>query len=203
MKLVLGLFDSRLGAEDAINELENSGFNAKDISIMMRSQEDTGEIQTSTGNSVGEGLAKGVGTGAVIGAIAGLLIGTSAVVVPGIGALLIGGPISAALGLTGAAASTVTGAVTGGVAGGLVGALVGLGIPEEDARVYETRIREGAILVAVPSSLSMADKAESVLTNNGATQIKLVDQIEDRPIDLSHERGFENQPVYFSEIKRK
>lgn len=51
----------------------------------------------------------------------------------------------------GAAATAVSGAATGALAGGLIGALTNLGVPEEDVRVYESRLREGAVLLAVPA----------------------------------------------------
>src|SRR5579884_361327 len=151
-RMVLGVFNNRWNAEDAINELEHSGYSAKDISIVMRDENEGQTLAASTGSNVETGIASGVTTGAVIGAVAGLLTGIGAIAIPGLGAILIGGPLAAALGLTGAAATTVTGAVTGGIAGGLVGALIGLGIPEEDAMVYESRIKEGGILVAVPAA---------------------------------------------------
>ena len=55
--------------------------------------------------------------------------------------------IAAALGLTGVAATTVSGALTGALAGGLIGALTGLGFTKEDAELYQrkraTSLRRG------------------------------------------------------------
>ncbi|MDX5345770.1 MAG: hypothetical protein LPJ89_01900, partial [Hymenobacteraceae bacterium] len=72
--------------------------------------------------------------GAIIGAVAA--IGTS-VAIPGLG-LVVAGPLAAGL----------AGAGAGGLTGGLLGALVGAGIPEERAKVYETGIKEGNIVLA-------------------------------------------------------
>ncbi len=174
-KMVLGVFSSRPSAESAISDLEAAGYNPKDISILMQ---DSGEAQSmadDTGANVAEGAASGATTGGVIGAIAGLLVGIGAIAVPGVGALLIGGPLAAALGLTGAAASTVSGAATGALAGGLIGALTGLGVPEEDARVYEERIKSGGILVAVPTVTGTSADAAEILTQHDADQVKTVD----------------------------
>ncbi len=101
------------------------------------------------------------------------MIGIGAIAIPGIGGLLIGGPLAAALGLTGAAAATVSGAVTGALAGGLVGGLVGLGVPEETAKVYENRIREGGVLIAV-AAREGDDEAHAVLEEHGADEIRNV-----------------------------
>ena len=108
---VLGMFANRNSAEGAITKLETAGYNPKDISIMMQDQAAAKDIAKNSG--VGENVAGGAATGGVIGAIAGLLIGIGAIAIPGIGGLLIGGPIAVALGLGGAAATTVSGAFLG------------------------------------------------------------------------------------------
>jgi len=80
-----------------------------------------------------------------------------------LGGLLIGGPLVAALGLTGVVATTVSGAVTGAVAGGLIGALVGLGLPKEDAEYYNEAIEKGGILLAVQAHDGDQDRVEELL----------------------------------------
>lgn len=174
-EIILGLFKDRGSAEDAISDLSKSGFSPKDISIIMKNGDIAGNFTKTTGESVGSGAVSGATTGGIIGGIAGLLIGVGAITLPGIGALLIGGPIAAALGLSGAAATTVSGAVTGALAGGLVGALVGLGVPEEDAKVYEQKIKEGAVLLAVPISTGQYLEVRELLEDNGADQIRTVE----------------------------
>ena len=66
----------------------------------------------------------------MVGGLAGLLIGIGAIAIPGIGVLLLSEPLSRMLGLTGAAAATVSGAGTGAIAGGVLGLLMGLDITE-------------------------------------------------------------------------
>lgn len=173
-KTVFGIFADREHAESAINELESKGFNTKDISIIMRDQNEAKEIHHNTGANVAGGAASGATTGAVVGGIAGLLVGIGAITIPGIGGILIGGPIATALGLTGAAASTTTGALTGALAGGLLGALVSLGVPENEAREYETSVREGGILVAVAASGTMVQEASSILEQHNASQVRSI-----------------------------
>lgn len=176
--LVLGIFANKTDAEDAIEELKDIGYNAKDMSIVMRDANDVKDVADATGASVADSAVAGATTGGVIGGLAGLLIGIGAIAIPGVGAVLIGGPLAAALGLTGAAATTVSGAVTGALAGGLVGALVGVGVPEEDARFYEERVSQGAILVVVPVSPGRTEEARTILEDNGAEQVKAVESNE-------------------------
>lgn len=177
--MIFGVFTERENAENAINELENGGFDPKNISIVMKDTDDAKVIQNNTGANVAEGATAGATTGAVAGGLAGLLIGIGAIAIPGVGALFIAGPLVTALGLTGAAASTIAGATTGALAGGLIGALIKLGIPEEDAKVYEDRVKSGAILVAVPEMEGRHKEVSIILTDEGAEQVKTVDLKED------------------------
>jgi len=173
---VLGIFDSRESANNAVEALREKGFQPKDFSIITREQDEVTEGGDSVGDAMAEGAAGGAVTGGALGALAGLLVGVGALALPGIGALFIGGPLAAALGLTGAAATTASGALTGALAGGLVGGLVGLGVPEEEARHYEERIKEGAVLLAVPTVLdgNEVDVAQ-IMQSSGASQTRLLE----------------------------
>lgn len=173
-KTILGIFDNRNEADGAIDDLHDAGFDAKDISIIMRHNPEGKRVEPSRGTVVADSTVSGAATGGIIGGIAGLLIGIGAIAVPGIGALLIGGPLVAALGLTGAAATTASGAATGILAGGLLGALVGLGLPERDARVYEERVRTGSIVVAVSAGDADAKEARMILEDNNADQVRML-----------------------------
>jgi hypothetical protein len=171
----IGVFTDREHAEAAIHDLEQAGFNPKEMSLVMQDSTTAQVVAEGTGVNVVDKTAAGVATGGVLGGIAGLLVGIGAISVPGIGALLIGGPIAAALGLTGAAATTVSGAVSGALAGGFVGALIGLGIPEDTAKVYEDSIKSGGILLAVPSSAGNSTRASmEILEAHGAQQLTTV-----------------------------
>lgn len=172
--VVLGLFKDVDKANDAVAELKDSGYDTKNVSIMVKDNVKGVQIVDKTGESVVSGTVSGATTGGALGAIAGLLIGVGAIAVPGIGALLIGGPIALALGLTGAAATTVSGAVTGALAGGLVGGLTGLGIPEKEAQEYEKEVEAGGVLIAVPARTESDDVARSILEEHGATQVRSV-----------------------------
>lgn len=174
IKTVIGLFTEEEDVEGAINELKDRGYNPKDISLIMRDTRGARRIEEDTGAEVGEGAASGAATGAIVGGITGLLIGIGAITIPGVGAFLIGGPLAAALGLSGAAATTASGAMTGALAGGLIGALMSLGLPREEAERYETRIREGAILLAVPAYEGQEAEVSQAMDKFGASDIKML-----------------------------
>ncbi|CAN5469666.1 hypothetical protein BH11BAC2_BH11BAC2_14220 [soil metagenome] len=141
-KMLTGMFADRESTENAYDTLHKRGYTKDDINLVMSdetrkkhfSKGDT-EIGTKAMEGAGTGSAIGGAVGAAVGIIAA--IGTS-LVIPGLG-LVIAGPIAAGL----------AGAGAGGVTGGLIGALVGSGIPEERARLYETGVKDGKIVMGV------------------------------------------------------
>lgn len=180
IKTILGIFTDHKDADHAVDDLHDMGLSPKDVSIVMKSKTE-GYAARSDGSVVTDSTISGATTGGIIGGVAGLLLGIGALAVPGLGALLIGGPLAAAFGLTGAAATTVSGAATGILAGGLLGALIGLGLPEDEARVYEDKIRNGGILVAVSAAQDAASDVRAILEDNNAEQIKVLSM--DIPIE--------------------
>lgn len=160
-----GVFADHTAADAAVTDLKENGVAIADISCIYRDEE--GDVKDSeTGDKVGAGAIKGAGTGAVIGAVAGLVVANG--ILPGIGTLFVAGPLATALGLTGAAATTVAGAVTGAAAGGLIGALMNLGIKKEDAEMYENSIKSGNVLVVAHSDVP---GIAGIFTKHGATSV--------------------------------
>ncbi len=168
-KMVFGILEDENHAKRVIDELEAKGLDPKEFSVITRDYEDKGALSGNTGSKVSQGAISGATTGGVLGGLAGLLIGIGAITIPGAGALLIGGPIATALGLTGATAATFTGALTGIVAGGLVGIFTRLGIPQKKAELYEQRIKEGGMLLIVPTNDALM--VEKVMHQHQATEV--------------------------------
>lgn len=181
MQTIIGIFDDRFNAQRAVDELNEMGFNPKDISIVLKDGITITKNVGTKGGSTAEGAVSGAATGGVLGGIAGLLIGIGALTIPGVGAFLVAGPLSIAFGLTGAAATTVSGAATGALAGGFVGGLIGLGVPEDVAHVYEQRIKSGAMLLAVPTYSSTGEsEVIKVFEDYNADQIRTVGGLKSR-----------------------
>ena len=154
---VVGLFREDTQAERAIRDLKTAGFSDKQIGVIMQDEEAQRRLATDTGTKAGEGAATGAVSGGVLGGIVGLLAGVGALVIPGIGPIIAGGAL----------ASTLAGAGIGAAAGGLIGALIGMGIPEEDARYYDSGLREGGILVTVDAGAE-DERARRILLDSGA-----------------------------------
>lgn len=162
-KLVTGLFKSKVAAEAAVDAVMKRGFTRDDISVLMsdatRSKEFALQTRTHAADGLGIGSAIGGTVGAVIAAIAA--VGTT-LFLPGIN-LVIAGPIAAAL----------AGAGAGGATGGVIGALIGAGIPEYRAKVYESGLRGGGILIGVEArSDEEVDRLEELLDELGGEHVR-------------------------------
>jgi hypothetical protein len=143
-RTVVGLFSHRSAAESAIRDLRNAGFEKERIGVAMPDRVEQGDLLADAGGEPAEGAAKGAVSGGLVGGLLGLL---GSLLVPGVGPVLAGGVL----------ASTLAGVGIGAVAGGLIGALMGLGVPEEDARHFDQRLREGGTLVAVDAGTRTAE----------------------------------------------
>lgn len=166
---IFGIFSTTTEADATISELEEAGFTAKDISIIIG---DKGRAAVKTkGQEVAQATTTGIATGGTIGGIAGLIIGVAAITLPGIGGLIVAGPLAVALGLIEVGGTTLAGALTGAAAGGLIGALVGFGVPLESAKEYEEALRAGQVLLAVSTPPEKADLVRNLLAKHKATEV--------------------------------
>ena len=93
------------------------------------------------------------------------LIGIGALAIPGLGPVVAGGVLATAFGVAGGTA--VAGAGIGAATGGVLGALAGLGIPESEARYFETGFRAGQVLVTVEAGARVLE-AMAILDRHGA-----------------------------------
>lgn len=152
--VVSGLFTDSKQAGHAVAELKQQGF-TDDISVIAKDPSDADESTHQVKQNVTDGAVGGAATGGVLGVITGLLAGVVSAAVPGIGTLLVAGPLAATWGITGGAIGALT--------GGLVGALVDAGIPEEKARMYEDRIIAGDVLVTVSTDHEDEAKVQKIL----------------------------------------
>lgn len=142
--IVTHSFQDRHSAERAYDDLLSRGYTSGDIHVIM--SDDTrkqhfgnGTDHADMGNKALKGGGVGGAVGGAVGAtIVGLAAAAAAVTVPVLG-LVIVGPLAGAL----------AGGAAGATAGGLLGVLIGAGIPEARAKVYETEVKNGGIVLGV------------------------------------------------------
>ena len=159
---VFGIYATPGTAEAAVDHLIANGFTNSAISVLLPDDESTRAFAHEKATKAPEGTTTGAVTGGVIGGTLGLLAGVGALAIPGIGPLIAAGPIVA----------TLAGAGAGGAVGSLVGALVGMGIPEYEAKLYEGRVRNGGVLLAVHcDTAAEVTRAKDLLKGSGAEDI--------------------------------
>jgi hypothetical protein len=185
-KMLMGAFERPEQADRALRELEEHGYTPEEISAISSSNQYEGKGYEHTGNEMASSAASGALTGGVIGGLAGLLAGVG--VFPALAGLFVGGPIAAALGLAGAAATTAAGAVTGAAAGGLIGALTHMGVPQETAQTYDEMVKNGGVVLGLSGHDEMTDEARDILERNGAQNVHRIDMKETEAAPGSTER---------------
>jgi hypothetical protein len=161
--LVTGLFKSRGAAEAAVDALIKRGYTRDDISVLMSDATKSKEFALQTKSHAADGAGIGGAVGGTIGAVLAAIVavGTS-IAIPGLG-LVVAGPIAAALAGAGAGAAT----------GGIIGALIGAGIPDYRAKVYDSGLRSGGILLGVESkSDDDANSLETLLGDLGGEHVR-------------------------------
>jgi len=165
--MLTGMFRDRRSTENAYNSMHERGYTEDEINLVMSKEThekyfSDDKEETELGHKAAAGSGAGSAIGGTIGAVAGIIaaIGTS-VVIPGLG-LVVAGPIAAGL----------AGAGAGGIAGGIIGALVGWGIPKERAKLYESGIKDGHIVLGVkPKNDEDAEYFEKNWQENDAREV--------------------------------
>jgi cation transport regulator ChaB len=137
------VFKTEQQVNDVIQRLTTRGIPADHISVMGRNFQS--ETRVTGFISKRDVILGGLRTGAVFGSLFGsflsLLTGVGMLFIPFVGPVVAAGPIGALL--LGAA----SGAIAGSVGAGLVSVLTTLGMPEDKAAIYQTRLKAGDFLV--------------------------------------------------------
>ncbi len=152
---VVAVYDTHAQAEHAIKELHEAGVDMKSLSIAGK---DTHTDEHVVGYyNAGDRMKYWGKVGAFWGGFWGLLFGSGLFLIPGVGPILVAGPLVAWIiaGLEGAA-------VVGGVSA--IGAgLVSIGIPKDSVLNYEVALKTDKFLLIVHGAEDAVSKAKSII----------------------------------------
>ena len=142
-------------AEAAVKELQKSGFDMKKLSIVGRNYH-TDEHVVGYYNT-GDRMKAWGKTGAFWGGIWGWLFGSAFFFIPGIGPLVIAGPLISWL------VGALEGAVVVGGLSALGAGLCSIGIPKNSIVQYETALKAGKFLLIAHGNQDEISRAKGLL----------------------------------------
>jgi hypothetical protein len=162
---VVAVYKSHIDAEAGIKALQKSGFDMKKLSIMGKDYH-TDESVVGYYNA-GDRMKYWGKLGAFWGGIWGILFGWAFFWVPGIGPLLIGGPIVSVI------VEALGGAALFGGLNALGAGLYSIGIPKDSVIKYETAIKADKFLVIAHGAKEDVSKAANIIKTTGAAEYAL------------------------------
>ena len=173
MRTAIGLFLEREDAAEAIDALDEAGFQPDEVSLLARREVVEDLVDDERADSAVESASVGALGGTALGGLVGLIAGASALMVPGIGPALAFGTWATVLG------TTAAGAGIGAAYGGIVGALIGFGVAEEQTHIYVEGVQRGGILVLVQvEGADRLQRAEAIMTAHNGRGVDIVQEPE-------------------------
>jgi hypothetical protein len=156
----IGVYDTRSGAESAMNALARAGFDMHKVSLFGKAGHD--EDRAHGFYTLGDRIRTWGATGGFWGAAWALLLGSAVFVMPPFGIVAAAGPITAAV-----VAALEGVAIVGGVSA-LSAALASLGVPHDEALRHEAAVLEDGFLLIVHGAPQDLETARAILAAQDA-----------------------------------
>lgn len=160
---VVAVYDTHVAAEEAVKELQRCGIDMRMLSIVGKDTH-TEEQVVGYYNS-GDRMKYWGKTGAFWGGFWGLLFGSAFFAIPGIGPVLVAGPV------VGWIVSALEGAVLVGGLSAIGAGLYGMGIPKDSVLQYELAIQTDHFLLMVHGSDAEVEKAKIIIETTPPRQV--------------------------------
>jgi uncharacterized membrane protein len=162
---VVAVYDRHDQAEAAIKELQRAGFDMKRLSIVGKEYH-TDEHVVGYYNT-GDRMEYWGKLGAFWGGLWGLLFGSAFFFIPGIGPLVVAGPLVTWI------VGALEGAVVVGGLSALGAGLYSIGIPKDSILKYETAIKSDKFLVVAHGTPDDVARAQQILSNTSSSETQL------------------------------
>ena len=159
---MVAVFNAHTEAEEAVKGLQKAGFDMTKLSIIGKDYH--AEEHVVGYYNTGDRMGYWGKLGAFWGGFWGLLFGSAFLVVPGIGPIVVGGPI------VGLMIGALQGAVVVGGVSVLGAALYGIGIPKDSILKYEGSLKSSKFLVIVHGTTDQVDQARDILQGSQSVE---------------------------------
>lgn len=160
---VVAVFPHVSKAEYAIQQLASSGLPANQFSLVASGLKDRPDLVKEL--ELSDDSLHDAAVAAELGSVIGLLSGLAVMVVSGLGAVFLAGPLA--------------GAVMGGITGGFIGAMAGWGVHEHKLKHYEQLLAAGNVLVFAHGNPMELARAYRQLQETNASEVHLYSKSDD------------------------
>jgi uncharacterized membrane protein len=160
---VVAIYETHTQAEEAVKELQRSGFDMKKMSIVGKDYH-TDEHVVRYYNT-GDRMKAWGKLGAFWGGLWGMLFGAAFFAIPGLGPILVAGPLVAWI------VGALEGAVVVGGLSALGAGLYSIGIPKDSVVKYETALKSDKFLLLAHGTGSEVAKAKDILQTTHPLEI--------------------------------
>jgi uncharacterized membrane protein len=160
---VIAAYDNHSAAEDAVKELQKSGFDMKKLSVVGKDYH-TDEHVVGYYNT-GDRMKYWGKMGAFWGAIWGWLFGAAFFAIPGIGPILVAGPLVAWI------VAALEGAVVVGGLSALGAGLYSIGIPKDSVVKYDSALKSDKFLLLAHGTADEVAKAKNIMQTTHPVEV--------------------------------
>jgi uncharacterized membrane protein len=171
---MVAVYQTHAEAEEAVQELQRAGFDMKKLSIVGKDYH-TEEHVVGYYNT-GDRMKYWGKLGAFWGGIWGLLVGAAFFFIPGIGPVLVAGPLAAWI------IGALEGAVVVGGLSAIGAALFSIGIPKDSVLKYDVALKANKFLLVGHGSADEIANAREILSRT-------------KPVELDVHPGEKLQPA--------
>ncbi len=160
---VVAIYDTHSQAEEAVKELQRSGFDMKKMSIVGKDYH-TDEHVVGYYNT-GDRMKCWGKMGAFWGSLWGMLFGAAFFAIPGIGPVLVAGPLVAWI------VGALEGAVVVGGLSALGAGLYSIGIPKDSVVKYEAALKSDKFLLLAHGTTDEVAKARNIMQTTHPVEV--------------------------------
>jgi cation transport regulator ChaB len=166
-RTISAIFAQESQIDGAVRRLIDRGIPKEHISVMGRNFQSETRITgfISKRDIILGGLRNGAIFGSLFGSFLSLLTGVGVLLVPFVGPVVAAGPIGAIL------LGATSGALAGSAGAGLVSVLAALGMPEEQAALYQTRLAAGEFMMMLEVPADRVGEYQLLLESAGGKDI--------------------------------
>ena len=165
MNTTVAVYPNHAGAEEGVKALQKAGFDVKKLSIVGKDYH-TQENVIGYYNA-GDRMKYWGKWGAFWGGLWGLLVGAAFFVIPGIGPVLVAGPLAAWI------VGALEGAVVVGGVSAIGAGLYSIGIPKDSILRYDEAIKADNFLLIAHGTADEVAKARDILQTTSPSELNV------------------------------